>query len=85
MKVTVEIPDDDARILQEWSEIEFPILVQGWVKGMVEYMKEMKLATDAGVGLTVDEVQKIMREKIGNTLSNAKKLSALKKVRLDNE
>ena len=79
MKVVVEIADEDARIVQEYSKIEFPTLVQGWVSAMVEYLKEIKLATDAGVEPTLEEVQKIMKEKISNTLSMAKKIRTLRK------
>lgn len=96
MKVTVEILDEDAQIIQKWvntdrqviqkcGEIEMSVLVQGWVTAVVDYLKEIKLAIDAGVELTTDEVQKIMKEKIANTISNAKKLSTLRKIHSDKE
>jgi len=82
MKVMVEIADEDARIVEKFmrkDHIELSKLVQVWIVNFVQYMKNIALASEAGIELTVDEVQKMQRESIVNSLASAKKIVNIRK------
>jgi len=84
MKVTVEIADEDAHIVEKFmrkDQIELSKLVQVWIVNFVQYMKDIALASEAGIELTVDEVQKMQRESIANSLASAKKIVNIRKTR----
>jgi hypothetical protein len=84
MKVTVEIADEDVCILEKFmrkDQIELSKLVQVWTVNFVQYMKDIALASEAGIELTVDEVQKMQRKSIANSLASAKKIVNIRKTR----
>jgi len=86
MKVIVEIADEDAHIVEKFmrkDQIQLSTLVQVWIVNFVQYMKDIALASEAGIELTVDEVQKMQRESIANSLASAKKIVNIRKTRLE--
>ena len=84
MKVIVEIADEDAHIVEKFmrkDQIQLSTLVQVWIVNFVQYMKDIALASEAGIELTVDEVQKMQRKSIANSLASAKKIVNIRKTR----